>query len=257
MADNTYIREPFESELEFFRKNKGVGGMATEDGKVILNPFSSLSPAEKTSVALNESARLYLRKIGAPSFAITDIQKSKFKDYGSEDDIKSTIAARILTGDPSVSDATKDQIKYVNRFLKPYVRPPVAEAATATNMLAQTPAGAVTGRSLLTDKQILQQIRRTPWHKEFVEQYGEAPDLSTTDYDYLAAWRAGIRPQRDPFDQNRYHWSSSTPDGKMLKSEGHKTAWKEYFMRETGKNPDALGIATEDDAVRLLGRPLR
>ena len=106
-------------------------------------------------------------------------------------------------------------------------------------------------------KQILQQIRRTPWHKEFVEQYGEAPDLSTTDYDYLAAWRAGIRPQRDPFDQNRYHWSSSTPDGKMLKSEGHKTAWKEYFMRETGKNPDALGIATEDDAVRLLGRPLR
>jgi hypothetical protein len=126
MAEDTYIREPFESELEFFKKNKGVGGMATEDGKVILNPFSSLSPAEKEAVALNESARLYLRRMGAPSFAITDTQKSKFKEYGSEDDVKSTIAARILSNDPSVSDATDEQIKYVNRFLRPYVRPPIA-----------------------------------------------------------------------------------------------------------------------------------
>lgn len=125
MAEETYIRDPFESELEFFKKNKHVGGMATEDGKVILNPFSSLSPAEKEAVALNESARLYLRRIGAPSFSLTDAQKSKFKEYGSEDDIKSTIAARILSNDPSVSDATDQQIKYVNRFLRPYVRPPI------------------------------------------------------------------------------------------------------------------------------------
>jgi hypothetical protein len=125
MAENTYIREPFESELEFFKKNKSVGGMATEDGKVILNPFSSLSKTEKEAVALNESARLYLRKIGAPSFSITNDQKKKFNEYGSEDDVKSTIAARILSNDLSVSDATEEQIKYVNRFLKPYVKPPI------------------------------------------------------------------------------------------------------------------------------------
>ena len=127
MTEKTYIRDPFESELNFFRKNKNVGGMATEDGKVILNPFSSLSSAEKEAVALNESARLYMRKIGAPSFLITDAQKNKFKEYGSEDDIKSTIAARILSNDPSVSNATDEQIKYVNRFLKPYVMPPVLQ----------------------------------------------------------------------------------------------------------------------------------
>ena len=125
MPENTYIREPFESELEFFKKNKKVGGMATEDGKVILNPFSSLSQTEKEAVALNESARLYIRKIGAPSFSITNDQKKKFNEYGSEDDVKSTIAARILSDDPSVSDATDEQIKYVNRFLKPYVKPPI------------------------------------------------------------------------------------------------------------------------------------
>lgn len=124
MSEQTYLREPTESELAFFKKNKNVGGMATEDDMVILNPFSSLSTEEKNAVALNESARLYMRKMGAPTFDLTEQQQSSFAQYGSPDDIRSTIAARILTGDPSVSDATDEQIKYVNRFLKPYVLPP-------------------------------------------------------------------------------------------------------------------------------------
>jgi hypothetical protein len=97
-----------------------------------------------------------------------------------------------------------------------------------------------------------QWIRGTDWHKEFKSQHGEEPDLDTKDYDYRAAWRNGIQPERDEYDNNRYHWPSSLPDGQMLKSEDHPTAWKEYFMRATGKNPDSLGINTKEQGETFL-----
>lgn len=91
-------------------------------------------------------------------------------------------------------------------------------------------------------------IRNTGWFKEFKTQYKEEPDLNTKDYDYRAAWKAGVKPERDPYDKNRFHWPSSLPTGEMLKSEDHPTAWKEYFMRDTGVNPDSLGLKTKEDA---------
>jgi len=91
-------------------------------------------------------------------------------------------------------------------------------------------------------------IRGTDWFKEFKAEYNEEPDLDTKDYDYRAAWKAGVQPERDPYDNNRFHWPSSLPTGEMLKSAEHPTAWKEYFMRDTGVNPDALGLKTQEDA---------
>jgi hypothetical protein len=91
-------------------------------------------------------------------------------------------------------------------------------------------------------------IRGTDWFKEFKSEYNEEPDLDTKDYDYRSAWKAGVQPERDPYDNNRFHWPSSLPTGKMLKSAEHPTAWKEYFMRETGVNPDALGLKTPEEA---------
>jgi hypothetical protein len=91
------------------------------------------------------------------------------------------------------------------------------------------------------------EIRNTGWYKEYVKEFGEEPDLDTKDYDYRKAWKAGIRPERDPYDKNRYHWGSSDPQtGEMLKSEDHPTAWKEYYTRETGKNPDETGVTKEE-----------
>ena len=95
-------------------------------------------------------------------------------------------------------------------------------------------------------------IRSTDWFKEFKAEYNEEPDLDTEDYDYRAAWKAGILPERDPYDQNRFHWPSSLPTGEMLKSAEHPTAWKEYFMRDTGVNPDSLGLKTPEDANNYL-----
>jgi hypothetical protein len=104
-------------------------------------------------------------------------------------------------------------------------------------------------------------IKGTEWYKEYVNEYDEAPDLDTSDYDYRAAWKAGIRPERDPYDKNKFHWPSSDESGKMLKSESHPTAWKEYFMKATGRNPDEVGITKEDyerleKAGRLRGRAM-
>lgn len=96
-------------------------------------------------------------------------------------------------------------------------------------------------------------IRATPWFSEYVKEYGEEPDLNAKDYDYRAAFKAGIVPQRDPHDNNRYHWSSSTPQGVELKAKDHPTAWKEDFMRITGgRDPSDPGpVLTAPQASEL------
>lgn len=81
-------------------------------------------------------------------------------------------------------------------------------------------------------------IRGLPWWDEFVKQYGEEPRLDGGDYNYRAAWKAGIEPKRYAPDGGRYHWPSSLPSGELLKSARHPTLWKELEMRKTGKNPD-------------------
>ena len=87
-------------------------------------------------------------------------------------------------------------------------------------------------------------IRNTEWFKEFVGEYGEEPNLDSGDYDYRKAWAAGIRPERSKHDAGRYHWASSTPTGEMLKSKNHPTAWKEYYARTYGVDPDDVGAST-------------
>ena len=54
------------------------------------------------------------------------------------------------------------------------------------------------------EKSFLSWIKGTEWYKEYVNEYDETPDLDTSDYDYRAAWKAGIRPERDPYDKNKF-----------------------------------------------------
>lgn len=118
------MRRPYPGELEYFRSNPRVSGMATEDGRVILNPFSDLSPQEFQAVAVNEAARLLMRKDRSlsPDFELTPEQKKMLEgtSYINTDDIdrKATIAARIFSGDPSGGIPTEQQKQFIERLRK-------------------------------------------------------------------------------------------------------------------------------------------
>lgn len=85
------------------------------------------------------------------------------------------------------------------------------------------------------------------WREEFEKQWNTKVDFNDPegDYDYRGAWKAGIRPSRYQFDDDRYHWASSLPNGQMLKAPDHPTAWMEHFMRRTGVDPGSLGLKNE------------
>jgi hypothetical protein len=113
------MRKPSESELEYFKNNPTVTGMATEDNRVIINPYSKLSAEEKQAVALNEAARVKMRTTPElkPNFDLTP-EQTKFLDsnvykQASDEDRKATIAARILSGDPSAGTPTDQQRQFV------------------------------------------------------------------------------------------------------------------------------------------------
>jgi len=107
------IREVYPGEREYFKKNPEVAGMATEDGKIILNPNSKLTERERRAVAQNEAVRLYLQETNAnPNFQLTPEQKTSLKGTPYENDetaAKHTIIARIVSGDPSAKNVTQEQ----------------------------------------------------------------------------------------------------------------------------------------------------
>ena len=114
------IRKPFAGEDKFFKGRPDVGGMAAEDGKIVLNPYSSLKEQEKMQVAKNEAIRLWIRdnKPELP-FEVTKEQSKAFSktEYGSNPQaLKETIVARVLTGDPSAM-ATPEQQSFANKLM--------------------------------------------------------------------------------------------------------------------------------------------
>lgn len=102
-------RPPYEGETQFFRERPDVTGMATEDDKITLNPFLSLSPEQQEAIRLNERLRVYMRGNPAPVFPLTPTQQHTFANYGTPTDIRDTIISRILSGDPSTDITTSLQ----------------------------------------------------------------------------------------------------------------------------------------------------
>ena len=111
------LREPWPSEEEFFRSRPDVSGLAADDGCVVINPFAPLTERQSTAVALNEAARIFMRRLDLrPEFALTNEQTEAFKSYGPFEAIKATIAARVLSGDPSALEPTAEQLAFVCRL---------------------------------------------------------------------------------------------------------------------------------------------
>ena len=110
----------FDGEMQYFKGNPNVAGMAAEDGRVIMNPWSPLSETERGAVYRNELARLLMReKDVSPAFSVTPEQRATFAGtpYATnEAAMRETIAARLVSGDPSGKEATGDQRAFVNRL---------------------------------------------------------------------------------------------------------------------------------------------
>ena len=110
----------YPGEDDYFRNNPHVAGMAAEDDKIIMNPYSKLSDVEKQAVMVNEAARVHMRRnYNPPRFDLTPDQITALGNYSKNiDDIRQTLAARILSGDPSAGKATPEQLEYVQGLRK-------------------------------------------------------------------------------------------------------------------------------------------
>jgi len=108
----------YPGEDKYFKENPTVTGMAAEDDKIILNPYSTLTDSEKEAVMLNEAARVHMRRnFDPPRFELTPEQQERLGSYSENvDDIRQTIAARVLSGDPSAGEPTPEQQEYVQKL---------------------------------------------------------------------------------------------------------------------------------------------
>lgn len=117
------IRKPYKSEDAFFANNTETTGMAAEDGRIVLNPYSNLSKQSKERVAKNEAIRLFMRdKNINPKFKVTPEQKEFFKGTsygqpGNDEFMRQTLVARILTKDKSAQNVTDEQRKVAQEVM--------------------------------------------------------------------------------------------------------------------------------------------
>jgi hypothetical protein len=116
------VRRPYKSEDTYFALNPNVTGMAAEDGRIVLNPYSGLKYDQQLGVAKNEAIRLFMRENQIdPQFKVTPEQMKSFQGtaYGTnEPALRQTLVARILTGDSSAGNATEEQRKAAQSIMQ-------------------------------------------------------------------------------------------------------------------------------------------
>lgn len=131
------VRDPSPSELQFFKSDKGqiTPAYAADDDQIVINPYfkfantgKGLTPEQLYGIKLNEASRIHMRRgnIDPPRYDVPDDQLSveiapglPLKNYSQNmDDIRQTIAARILSGDIGNLKPTPDQTEYALRLRK-------------------------------------------------------------------------------------------------------------------------------------------
>ena len=194
------IRDPFPGEDAFFKSNPGVAGMAAEDGKITLNPYSTLSDTEKAAVAENEAIRLWMRDNDVvPDFSVSDAQRSIFAgtEYGKPENdkfLKQTIVARILSGDPS-AQATSEQVAFAKK-----VKEQIAAGAPGSRSgeweKQATDISSMLGRGMAhTAEAAWQNGDFGSTQEELIESYRKVRDKVAADQEFLKSredWPEGL-----------------------------------------------------------------
>jgi len=119
-------RDPNSIEMEWFRQNPHIGGYAADDDRVVVNPYNRLSPVENEALIRNESARIFMRRNysarpTAESFPLTEEQRGYAYPVAQppmlpEAALRETMAARVLTGDPSAGQTTPQQARFAEEL---------------------------------------------------------------------------------------------------------------------------------------------
>lgn len=107
----------YPGEETYFKANPNVAGMAADDDRIILNPYSSLTPQEKAFVALNEYARIVMRQEKMKPPPPTPGQLTAFQNspYGDNPEaLAATIIARMISGDPSAGVPTDEHRQFAD-----------------------------------------------------------------------------------------------------------------------------------------------
>lgn len=110
-------------------------------------------------------------------------------------------------------------------------------------------------------------VKGLDWYKEYVQEYGEHPNLNDPNFNYRTAYSHGVTPARSEFDYSdklgkyRFHWPDALPGGTMLKTETHPSAWMNKFMGDYGFDPGELGLLgnkpPQPVLFRMIGDYLR
>lgn len=117
-----FLRKATQEEERWFRVNQNVSGYASDDGRIVANPFSMLSEKELEGVCINEAIRLFMREHQInPKIELTKMQIDFFKGTAYEgrvDAARQSVIARIISGDPSALDYTAHQKKVAYEIYK-------------------------------------------------------------------------------------------------------------------------------------------
>ena len=109
-------------EDSFFQSNPLTTGMAAEDGRVILNPYSALSQGEQGAVYQNELSRILMKERNVrPNFDVRPDQAQQFRGTAYENNMpamRETLAARLVSNDPSAGAPTGDQKAFAESLLR-------------------------------------------------------------------------------------------------------------------------------------------
>ena len=105
-------KDLYPEEDALFLKMPHVAGMASEDGSVILNPYSRLSPRQKAMVARMEAGRHHMGYGNDIPVPLTPAQQRAFAGYGPPWAQKQTVVSRAMINDPSGLDYTPQQRAY-------------------------------------------------------------------------------------------------------------------------------------------------
>jgi hypothetical protein len=217
----------FPGEDSYFRSNPKVSGMAAETGDVILNPYAP-ADVNKDAVARNEAFRLLLRdKKLTPPFDVTDAQRAAFNGtaYANDDAaLRSTIAARIYSGDPSAQatpeqKAWVDQVRASGGYTDLDVNPQPQDAVLAGLAMAGTGFGRLGSRAVRPNS--VAGAERAGASGGLPSHIGEAgivtanaPEAAPVGAMTARAYRGTSVPEQWPPTNPRHDtfWASDSPD---------------------------------------------